>query len=106
MRSWSATEGGPKKSAQRDTHKGVGCIWPVVHILLQLSAFPGRTTASTHESDGIDLQQDRYSTAIVLGLWIKHMRLAKRKLEVVHTGRILVEQVSKIRRWLMSRADR
>ena len=59
-----------------------------------------------HETDGVDVENQRRCATCVSSFRIGHVRLAESELDAVQPSRILVEKESKVGRRLMRRRDR
>ena len=83
----------------------IGRIRPVVDVLVQESAIP-RADPPSHQRDRVEVDEERSSTGIVLGLGVEDPRGSGGQLELLHTSGVLVQEVPKVRRGSVRCLDR
>jgi hypothetical protein len=70
------------------------CVRPVIHILAEAGVYSRRS--SSHQTNWIDIQQQRRLAAFFSELRIEHARRTKRKFNRVESRGIFVQQVPEI----------
>src|SRR5215472_18825463 len=90
----------PEYPRQGHRHQARSRIRPVVHILTQAESVSCALAAPpADQTDRIYLKQQRRGAPLCRGLWVEHVRCSRGHLERLNSRRILVQQVSEVRRW-------
>ena len=91
-------------TAHRHAEERREYVRSVVHILIESAALV-LSPFSAHQADRIDIEQNRRRAALRRRFRIEKMGLTERQLERMHPLRILVKQVSQVRRRLVRSRD-
>jgi hypothetical protein len=85
-----------ENAGQRDAQERRSHVRAIIHVLFECAALASRTAAAAHEAYRIYIEQKSSGADFIGSFRIEDVRLAKRQVDTVQVGWILMKKVAKV----------